>query len=141
MKLNILLGVFKKKRVHAAIVLDEYGGTAGLITLEDLLEEIVGEIQDEHDTEPREFVKRSENLAYAAGGFRVDELNDEFHTELPEDGPTTLAGLVVEHLGRPAEKGEEIVIRNLRFVVLEADGNRLKRLKIERLPQDESYSI
>ncbi|MEW6014583.1 MAG: hemolysin family protein [Candidatus Zixiibacteriota bacterium] len=141
MKLNVLLGAFKKKRVHAAIVLDEYGGTAGLITLEDLLEEIVGEIQDEHDTEPREFVKRSESLAYAAGGFRVDELNDEFHTELPEDGPTTLAGLVVEHLGRPAAKGEEIVIKNLKFVVLEADGNRLKRLKIERLPQDESYSI
>ena len=141
MKLNVLLAAFKKKRVHVAVVLDEYGGTAGLITLEDLLEEIVGEIQDEHDTEPREFIKRSETMAYAAGGFRVDELNDEFHTELPEDGPTTLAGLVVEQLGRPARKGEEIVMKDLKFTVVEAEGNRLKRLKIEKLPKEEDFSI
>jgi putative hemolysin len=132
MKLNSLLGTFKQKRVHAAIVLDEFGGTAGLITLEDLLEEIVGEIQDEHDTEPREFVRKSETVAFAAGSLRVEDLNQQFGTNLPEDGPNTLAGLILERLGRPALKGEEVKINNILFFVLEAEGNRLRRLRIEK---------
>ena len=138
MKLNILLGTFKQRRLHAAIVLDEFGGTAGLITLEDLLEEIVGEIQDEYDTEQREFVARSETVAFAAGSLRVDDLNDQFDTHLSEDGPHTLAGLVFDQLGHPAVKGEEIVIAHLKFTVLEAEGNRLKRLRIEKMEPGDS---
>jgi CBS domain containing-hemolysin-like protein len=137
MMLNTLLRTFQQKRVHAAIVLDEFGGTAGIISLEDLLEEIVGEIQDEYDTEQREFVRKSENLAFAAGSLRVDELNDQFETDLSEGGPDTLAGLVFEQLGRPAAKGEVILIDNLRFRILEVDGNRLKRLRVEKLPEIE----
>jgi putative hemolysin len=135
MKLSVLLRTFKEKRVHIALVLDEFGGTAGLITLEDLLEEIVGEIQDEFDTGQKEFVEKSKTLAFIAGSLRPDELNDRFGTELPEDGPDTIAGLVFEKLGHPAEKGEQIIINNVKFLVLEVDGNRLQRLKVEKLPR------
>ncbi|SYZ74333.1 conserved membrane hypothetical protein [Candidatus Zixiibacteriota bacterium] len=134
MKLNILLGMFKQKRMHVAIVLDEFGGTAGLITLEDLLEEIVGEIQDEHDTDQSEYTRKSDNVAFAAGTFRIDDLNEQFETDLPEDGANTLAGLVFEKLGRPAVKGDEITVRQVKFTVLETKGNRLRRLRIEKIP-------
>jgi len=133
MKLKMLLGMFKQKKMHVAIVLDEFGGTAGLITLEDLLEEIVGEIQDEHDTEQSELSIKNDRIAYAAGTLRIDELNKRFGTQLPEDGPSTLAGMVFERLGHPAATGEEIVIDDIKFSVLQAEGNRLKRLRIEKL--------
>lgn len=137
MKLNTLLRTFQQKRVHMAIVLDEFGGTAGLITLEDLLEEIVGEIQDEFDTEQKEFVQKSEVLAFVAGSLRVDELNDQFGTRLSEDDPNTITGLIFERLGRPAAKGDKVIIKNVKFIVLEVEGNRLKRLRVEKLPVKE----
>jgi putative hemolysin len=133
MMLNILLKVFQQKKVHIAMVLDEFGGTAGLITLEDLLEEIVGDIQDEFDTEQREFVQKSTRTAFVAGSLRIDDLNDRFDTDLPEGGVDTVGGLVFEQLGRPAVKGEEIIVGELKFRVLELDGNRLKRLRVEKM--------
>ncbi len=133
MKLGVLLQTIKQKRVHIAIVLDEFGGTAGLITLEDLIEEIVGEIQDEFDTGQKEFVGKSDSLAFVAASLRPDELNDQFGTNLPEDGPETIGGLVFEALGHPAKKGDDIVIENLKFIVLEVEGNRMQRLRVEKL--------
>ncbi len=139
MKLSKLLTIFQQKKMHIAFVLDEFGGTAGLITLEDVLEEIVGEIQDEFDTDQREFVKETELVAFASASFRVDELNDDFGTELPEDGIDTLGGLIFEHLQRPAVRGEEVLINGLKFEILEVDGNRIKRLRIEKeLPDNQS---
>lgn len=132
MKLSKLLTIFQQKKMQMAFVLDEFGGTAGLITLEDVLEEIVGEIQDEFDTEQREFVKETDLVAFASASFRVDELNDDFGTELPEDGTDTLGGLIFEHLQRPAVQGEVVLIEGLKFEVLEVDGNRIKRLRIEK---------
>ncbi len=138
MMLNTLLKTFQQKRVHVAIVLDEFGGTAGLITLEDLLEEIVGEIHDEFDIDQREFVKNSDSLAFVAASLRVDELNDQFNTKLPEDGPSTIGGLVFENLGHPAIKDETITIKNIKFTVLETEGNRLKRLRVEKLSTNQA---
>ncbi len=132
MKLSSLLTIFQQRKVHVAIVLDEFGGTAGMITLEDIIEEIVGEIQDEHDTEQREFAKESETVAFASASFRVDELNESFETDLPEDGPETLGGLVFNHLQRPAMNGEELQIGELKFKILRVDGNQIKRLRIEK---------
>jgi CBS domain containing-hemolysin-like protein len=134
MMLNTLLRTFQQKRVHMAIVLDEFGGTAGLITLEDLLEEIVGDIQDEFDTEQKEFVPKSKTLAFAAGSLRPDELNNLFGTSLPEDEVDTIGGLIFERLGRPADKGDEILIDRVKFKVLEIDGHRIQRLRIEKIP-------
>ncbi|MCX6825898.1 MAG: HlyC/CorC family transporter, partial [candidate division Zixibacteria bacterium] len=125
----------KQKKVHAAIVLDEFGGTAGLITFEDLLEEIVGEIQDEHDTDPMDFVKRTDTVALAAGSLRIEDFNDYFKTSLPKDGPNTLDVRVFERLGRPARKDEIITMGSIRFTVLEIDGTQIKRLKVEKSPK------
>jgi len=133
MKLNQLLEKFQQKKVHAAIVLDEFGGTAGLITLEDLIEEIVGEIQDEHDIEQREFVCESDTVAFASASYRVDELNDSFNTALPEDDADTLGGFVFNRVDHVLSKGEEIKIGSLLFTVLEVQGNRLKRFRIEKI--------
>lgn len=132
MKLSKLLTIFQRKKIHMAFVLDEFGGTAGLITMEDVLEEIVGEIQDEFDTKQREFVRETDSIAFASASFRVDELNDDFGTELPEDGPDTLGGLIFEQLQRPAMQGEKVLIDGLKFEILEVDGNSIKRLRIEK---------
>ncbi len=138
MMLTSLLRTFQHKRVHAAIVLDEFGGTAGMITLEDLLEEIVGEIHDEHDRDANEFVRETRSTAYAAGTLRVDELNDDFGTDLNEKGPDTLGGLVFEALGHLPKKGETVKIGTVLFRVLEVKGNRIIRLKIEKTAVDKT---
>jgi len=132
MPLTTLLRRFQKRKKHIAIVLDEFGGTAGLITLEDILEEIVGEIQDEHDQEQPEFVAHSNKVAFAAATFRVDELNDAFGVRLPADISDTLGGLIVEELGRIPDLGEQVNVRDLKFTVLEMDGSRIKRLRVEK---------
>jgi len=133
MPLTSLLRKFQKRKKHIGIVLDEFGGTAGLITLEDILEEIVGDIQDEHDTDQPEFVAHSEKIAYAAASFRPDELNREFNAKVPEDISETLAGLMVEKLGRVPHMTEEVVIGNIKLKVVEMSGKRIKRIRIEKL--------
>jgi len=132
MPLTILLSKFQKRKIHIAIVLDEFGGTAGLITLEDILEEIVGEIMDEHDYAQPEFVAHSDKVAFVAASLRPDELNSEFNVDLPEDISDTIGGLIVETLGRVPEMSEELTITDVKLTVLEKDGNRLKRLRVEK---------
>ncbi len=132
MPLTVLLAKFQRQRVHIAIVLDEFGGTAGLITLEDILEEIVGEIQDEHDQDKPEFVAHSDTVAFAAGSLRPDELNERFGVDLPEKISDTLAGLIVETLGRLPERDESVTIKRVTFTVLEMSGNRILRLRVRK---------
>ncbi len=132
MPLTTLLRRFQKRKKHIAVVLDEFGGTAGLITLEDILEEIVGEIQDEHDQDQPEFVAHSDKVAFAAAAFRVDELNESFGVGLPLDVSDTLGGLIVEELGRIPDVTEQVDIRGLKFTVLEMEGSRIKRLRVEK---------
>ncbi|MCK5126213.1 MAG: HlyC/CorC family transporter [candidate division Zixibacteria bacterium] len=133
MPLTVLLRKFQKQKVHLAIVLDEFGGTAGLITLEDVLEEIVGEIQDEYDTEQPEFVAHSDTIAFVAAALRPDELNDEFGTNLPEDVSETVAGYIVEKLGYQPKMSEEYTEGKLQFKIIEMDGNRIKRIQVKKL--------
>lgn len=133
MPLTTLLQKFQRAKKHIAIVLDEFGGTAGLITLEDIIEEIVGDIQDEHDTDQPEFVAHSDRIAFAAAAFRPDELNREFGVNVPEDVSETLAGLIVETLGRIPEMTEEVIIDNVKFKILEMAGKRIKRLRVEKI--------
>jgi putative hemolysin len=133
MPLTTLLRKFQRRKKHIAIVLDEFGGTAGLITLEDILEEIVGDIQDEHDTEQPEFVAHSEQIAFAAAAYRPDELNREFDAHIPEDVSETLAGLIVETLGRMPDRTEEVVIGDVKFKILEMTGKRIIRLQVEKV--------
>ena len=136
MPLSRVLWDFQRRRGRMAIVLDEFGGTAGIITLHDILEELVGEMQDEDETRAAELVKHSETVVFADGSVWPGAVNELIGGELPEEEFETLAGLCTDHLGRLPEKNESVEIANLRVTVLEKVDNRLVRLKLERLPAD-----
>lgn len=131
MKIWELLKIFQKKQVHMAIVLDEFGGTAGLITLEDILEEIVGEIRDEYDREEEEIYLLSENLAIVNASLFIGEFNQKFKTDLPEEY-NTVGGYLAGTLGRIPVLDEKITIDKLTFVIFDKVGPRLKKIKVIR---------
>jgi len=140
MPLSQLLRLFQRKKKHIAIVLDEFGGTAGIITLEDILEELVGEIQDEYDSEPPPLVKHSDTVAFAEGSVWPGDINELMDSNLPENKAETVAGLFIDHLGRLPEKDETVTIGDMILSVLEREDNRLARLKLEKLkpPKDKN---
>jgi putative hemolysin len=121
-----------------AIVVDEYGAMQGIITLEDVLEEIVGEIEDEFDL-PDESVERvDEHTIRVDGTFPIDDFNEQFGVDLPQEDYHTIAGFVFGALGRAPEEGDEIGWEHVRFRVLEVEGSRIQRLEIvfeERAPE------
>jgi CBS domain containing-hemolysin-like protein len=132
--LGALLADFRRTSQHIAVVVDEYGATAGIVTLEDLLEEIVGDIEDEFDL-PNELVERlSETTVRIDGSFTIDDFNEEFGTGLDTEDFHTVAGFVFGHLGRAAEVGDEVAEDHVRFRVLETSGSRIQRLEVEFLP-------
>jgi len=128
-----LLKQFQKGKNHQAVVLDEFGGTFGIITLEDILEELVGEIQDEYDEEAAPVVKHSDILAYADGNVWPGEINELLNCNLPEETAETLAGLFMDTVGRLPEKHESVRIADARLTVLSKDENRVLRMKIEKM--------
>ena len=131
--LGALLAEFRKANQHMAVVVDEYGATAGIVTLEDLLEEIVGDIEDEFDL-PDESVERlDERRVRISGSFTIDDFNEQFGTELDDEDFHTVAGYVFGRLGRAAEAGDEIHDNGLHFTVLETSGSRILRLEVEFL--------
>ncbi len=131
--LGALLAEFRKANQHMAVVVDEYGATAGIVTLEDLLEEIVGDIEDEFDL-PDESVERlDEKRIRIAGSFTIDDFNEEFGTALDDEDFHTVGGYVFGHLGRAAEAGDEVRDNGLHFTVLETSGSRILRLEVEFL--------
>jgi CBS domain containing-hemolysin-like protein len=126
-----LLQEFRKTNNHFAVVVDEYGGTAGIATLEDLLEEIVGEIEDEFDV-PEEQIEQIDESTYRLDGmFPIDEFNDRFGTDLPDEDFHTVGGFVFGQLGRAPEPGDDVVWNGLRFDVLEVEGNRIEKIAVE----------
>lgn len=133
MPLSKLLQDFRRKKNQLAVVLDEFGGTAGIVTLEDILEELVGEIQDEDDTKAPPLVKHSDTIIYVDGLVWPGAINELMNSRLPEDRAETIAGLVISHLGRLPDKDETIVIADMRIVILEQEHTRLTRLKLEKI--------
>lgn len=135
--LSDLLTDFRAQKVHIAMVLDEYGSTSGLITIEDVLEELVGEISDEHEpTEPTLLRRTGDATAEADARIYLDQLNRVLGLELPEDaGYDTLGGFVSNTLGRIPQAGAVFDHRNARFTILEAEPQKVKRVKIELLPE------
>ncbi|GAC1396670.1 MAG: hemolysin family protein [Chloroflexota bacterium] len=126
-----LLREFQRQKVHMAIVFDEYGGTAGLVTIEDILEEIVGEIQDEYDEEEPPFRKISDHEWIVDAMVRIDEINEELDISLVADnGIETLGGYVYERLGEVPEAGEAIQADHLTLEVVDIDGRRIKKVRI-----------
>ena len=131
-----LLAEFKGRKVHMAIVLDEYGGTAGLITIEDIIEEIVGDIQDEYEVveDLPQLAQVDENTAEVDARMHIDDFNDALDVELPEDEDyDTLGGFVFAQLGHIPHQGESFEFETLKFTVLEAERTKVKRVKVEKL--------
>src|SRR6188472_296878 len=132
--LGALLAEFRRTSQHMAVVVDEYGATAGIVTLEDLLEEIVGEIEDEFDL-PNESIERvSDTIIRIDGSFTIDDFNEEFGTGLESEDFHTVGGFVFGHLGRAAEVGDEVAEDQLRFCVLMTSGSRIQKIEVEFLP-------
>jgi len=132
-----LLHEFQRRKVHIAIVLDEYGGTAGLVTIEDLLEEIVGEIQDEYDEEEPMVVRLSDDKARIDGRASVDELSELFETELAledEDEYDTVGGLVFHRIGGVPKPGDQVSVDGLILTVESTDGRRVGKVLVVRQP-------
>jgi len=130
-KIDDLLREFQRDKIHMAIVVDEYGGTAGLITLEDILEEIVGEIQDEYDTEGPLIKKIDEKTYLAQGKINVYELQEILNIQFPiSEGFDTLAGLIFDHTGYVPKENEKIQYEDLELVIEKIDRNRIVLVKI-----------
>jgi magnesium and cobalt transporter len=134
-RLNVLLREFRANRNHIAIVVDEYGGVSGLVTIEDVLEQIVGDIEDEYD-----FDESEDNIiAEGNGRFRVkaqteiDDFNSQFGTTFDDDDVDTVGGIVLRAFGRLPKRGETVVIDGLRFRVARADSRRIHTLNVERV--------
>jgi magnesium and cobalt transporter len=134
-RLNVLLRDFRRNRNHMAIVVDEYGGVAGLVTIEDVLEQIVGEIEDEYDfdeTEANILMDRN-GLYRVKAQTEIGDFNDTFGTQFSDEEFDTIGGLVLSKFGRLPKRGEETVIDGLRLRVLRADSRRLHTLLVEKL--------
>lgn len=142
MTLDNLILEFKKTHTQMAVVIDEFGGTSGLITLEDVLEEIIGEVQDEFDEEEEVDIKEiSENTYIANAMMRIDELVEYFdlnEAQFEEDDVDTIAGLVVKLLGRIAVVGDQVSFNGLTFTVVEIDGARVTKLQVYKEPVTET---
>jgi len=131
--LEQLLQEFKRKRVHLAIVIDEYGGTSGLITIEDLLEQIVGDIQDEYDSEESLLTVHADGSVTADGRLPVEELEEHFEIQIERDKFDSVGGLVFHLIGKIPAIGDAIVGAGLRMTILDADVRRVKKVGITLL--------
>jgi magnesium and cobalt transporter len=144
-RLNILLKEFRRNRNHMAIVVDEYGGVSGLVTIEDVIEQIVGEIDDEFDVEDDSNIRREGERQFAVRGVaRIDEFNEYFSTKLPEGEYDTVAGLIMKQLGRLPRRGEILNIGGFEFRVVRSDRRRIDTLRVtsprDVLPPEERQS-
>ena len=135
-RLNVLLREFRKSRNHMAIVVDEYGGVAGLITIEDVLEQIVGEITDEHDIEEgRYVVQRAPDRFTVKALTPIEDFNEAVGTDFAREEFDTIGGLVLHRFGHLPKRGETVELDGLRFKVLRADNRRIHLLEVERVPE------
>ena len=141
-RLNTLLKEFRDSHNHMAIVVDEYGGVSGLLTIEDVLEEIVGEIDDEHDPEEAEFIEPDVDMdgrpCFSVRALtRIEDFNDYFGCDLTDDeNYETIGGLVMHELGRLPRLGESLVFDGFEFRVIKADRRRIDALQVVRVPEE-----
>jgi len=138
-KIDDLLDIFQKDRIQIAIAIDEYGGTAGLITMEDVVEEVVGEIIDEYDKEIKLFEMIGDNTVIADGIIDIEKINEILKVEIPENDFETLGGFIFDLLGRVPKKDEKIKYQNFQMIIEQVVKNRIRRVKmIKELPQTKS---
>ncbi|HEX4747710.1 MAG TPA: hemolysin family protein [Gaiellaceae bacterium] len=138
--LAALLADFRREKQHMAIVIDEYGDMEGIVTLEDVIEEIVGDIEDEFDLPDTSVERIDETHIRIEGTYTIDDFNEEFDTELEQEDYNTMAGLVFGELGRAPEVGDEVRVDGLYLRVLEVDGSRIMKIEVEFGVGDETPS-
>ncbi len=141
-RLNVLLKDFRASRNHMAIVVDEYSGVSGLVTIEDVLEQIVGEIDDEHDAADIINIRRHGYRRYSVRGLTpITEFNQYFGSHFSNDKFDTIAGLVTHELGHLPERGEEVTIDNFQFKVVSASSRRINSLQVTLLADDKTDEL
>ena len=132
-RVDALLKEFRQKRYHMAIVVDEYGGVSGLVTIEDILEQIVGEIEDEHDDEEEHDIKKMASRVFQVSALTpLDEFNESFDTDFDEEDADTIGGIVLHAFGHMPSRGESIELKGLTFKVSKANSRRLVQLQVIR---------
>ena len=140
-RLNVLLKEFRASRNHLAIVVDEYGGVAGMVTIEDVLEQIVGEIEDEHDIDEGTYIRKYSDVNYSVKALTpIEDFNAYFKTAFSDEEFDTIGGLVTNRLGHLPKRGESLQIGALRFQVLNADNRRIHLLKVTMLAHNKEQN-
>jgi len=135
-RLNSLLKEFRDTHNHMAVVVDEYGGTAGIVTIEDILEQIVGDIEDEHDTDEEDDIRDMGDGSFAIRALTpIDDFNERFDTEFSDDEFDTVGGLVMQRFGYLPRRGEQAHLGEWRFTVLGADNRRIRLLQVEQVAE------
>ena len=132
-RLNVLLKEFRNSHNHMAIVVDEYGGVSGLLTIEDVLEQIVGEIDDEHDPDEEVMIVPEREGCWRVDALaRIEDLNEELGTRFSDENYDTVGGLVMHELGHLPRSGESLLLEGMRFTVLRADRRRVHSVRLRR---------
>jgi len=130
-RLNVLLKEFRADRNHMAIVMDEYGGVAGLVTIEDVLEEIVGEIDDEHDKDEDQLIRKNEDGSFTVRALTpIEEFNESLGTQFSDEEFDTIGGLLMQHIGHMPKNGEEAVLDGCQFRIMVADSRRIHLMQV-----------
>jgi len=134
-KLNTLLSQFRDSRNHMAIVVDEYSGTSGLVTIEDVLEQIVGDIDDEHDDvdDKQNILDQGEGRYTVKANTEIEEFNEFFHSDMQVEKFDTVGGLVTQKAGRIPQQGDEIKLKPFNFIVLRSDSRKIQLLEVQKL--------
>ena len=142
-RLNVLLKEFRSNRNHIAIVVDEYGGVAGLVTIEDVLEQIVGDIEDEYDFDETEdnIIRENEGVFRVKAGTEIEDFNQTLGAHFSDEEFDTVGGLVVSRFGHLPKRGESVQFDGFLFSILRADSRRLHAVRVTRLPPEENAQL
>lgn len=139
-KVTELLAELRARKIHMTIVLDEYGGTAGLVTLEDIIEEIVGEIHDEYDDEDQKIIRISGDTILVDARLNLEDLADYLNIELPEGNYDSVGGFIIDLTGKVPQENEQIKYQDLLMIIRSADDRRIGQIEIKRLDQTHSFT-
>jgi magnesium and cobalt transporter len=142
-RLNVLLKEFRSNRNHIAIVVDEYGGVAGIVTIEDVLEQIVGDIEDEYDFDETEdnIIREHDGVFRVKAGTEIEDFNQTLGAHFSDEEFDTVGGLVVSRFGHLPKRGESVKFDGFQFSVLRADSRRLHAIRVTRLPPEEDAQL
>lgn len=139
-KVTELLAELRARKIHMTIVLDEYGGTAGLVTLEDVIEEIVGEIHDEYDEEDQKIIRINGDTILVDARLNLEDLADYLNIELPEGNYDSVGGFIIDLTGKVPQENEQIKYQDLLMIIRSADDRRIGQIEIKRLDQTHSLT-